>query len=610
MKISIFDPFNQDIGIKLLFPEADYFIYTTYPSTINDRVQSYQYYNIDVKRDLSLINDKNYEKLFIILSTYDMVEDTPYFNTDVKNIFSKIEDIINNNNFTQVCLFDNYDFDYDPNLYIKNSKINYFFKRNYNKNKIYNDNVIPFPFIMFGNISIIEKLDREIVSEHEYFKEKNNRIFFTGSLDNNGENRDRFLMYNLIRDYIFNPGYLNYHDFLNTTRNSKYSLDLNGAGDPNKRTFEILMSGSLKLSQYNELKWPFENRDDFSDETIFKNEEEFKQNINLLENNDEIYKKCLENQYNIVKKYFNKEWIRSYITNKLDIKKKILFIKSYSHHKNVNFILKSKKINFTIINSINELHLYDLNSYDLIYSPCESIDVSKYPDSKFLFGPQFSVFPDNKLEIITNNNSSYNLLSNWVINIWSKSLYCNNLNLLTLPFGIETDKFINNKPINDRNEVIVYFKHRSPEDLNLIIQFLQKKNIHYSLFSYDERYDENKYIECLNNAKYGIWVDAHESQGFALQEALSCDVPLLVWCVKSMNQEYGSNYDDLPATTIPYWSESCGEVFYSFYEFEETFNKLNSNIHSYKPREFILNNLSIDQCENKLINFINNIHIK
>lgn len=184
------------------------------------------------------------------------------------------------------------------------------------------------------------------------------------------------------------------------------------------------------------------------------------------------------------------------------------------------------------------------------------------------------------------------------------------MNLLTLPFGIETDKFINNKPINDRNEVIVYFKHRSPEDLNLIIQFLQKKNIHYSLFSYDERYDENKYIECLNNAKYGIWVDAHESQGFALQEALSCDVPLLVWCVKSMNQEYGSNYDDLPATTIPYWSESCGEVFYSFYEFEETFNKLNSNIHSYKPREFILNNLSIDQCENKLINFINNIHIK
>ena len=42
-------------------------------------------------------------------------------------------------------------------------------------------NVVPFPFIMFGEKSLIEKCDNELVNEVDYFKEKNNRIFFTGA---------------------------------------------------------------------------------------------------------------------------------------------------------------------------------------------------------------------------------------------------------------------------------------------------------------------------------------------------------------------------------------------------------------------------------------------
>ena len=56
--------------------------------------------------------------------------------------------------------------------------------------------------------------------------------------------------------------------------------------------------------------------------------------------------------------------------------------------------------------------------------------------------------------------------------------------------------------------------------------------------SYINKYNETDYINYLKECKYGIWVDAHESQGFALEEALSLDVPLLVWNIKSLNQEY------------------------------------------------------------------------
>jgi glycosyltransferase involved in cell wall biosynthesis len=137
--------------------------------------------------------------------------------------------------------------------------------------------------------------------------------------------------------------------------------------------------------------------------------------------------------------------------------------------------------------------------------------------------------------------------------------------------------------------------------------FLKSKSIEYFVFSYDTKYNENTYIEYLKNSKYGIWVGRHESQGFALEEALSCDIPLLVWNVKSMNEEYRQNYEDIPATVIPYWNERCGEYFYNIQELEETFNKFISKIETYRPREYILENLSMELCEKKFIDIIENI---
>jgi hypothetical protein len=289
---------------------------------------------------------------------------------------------------------------------------------------------------------------------------------------------------------------------------------------------------------------------------------------------------------------------------------KILFIKSHIHHKNLHFILQCKQISFYIIDSINQLSSLDLTEFDCVYSPCHPIDVSNYPTAKFIFGPQFSIFPTDLLNQIKGNNSVYNLLSDWVVDIWSKSSFTHNLKLITLPFGVDTDKFINIKPVEQRENVLVYFKHRNKNDLLFVKKFLNLYNVKYTLFSYDDRYNEDEFVTFLQNAKYGIWIDAHESQGFALQETLSCDVPLLVWNINSMSQEYGSSYDiHLQATTIPYWNHTCGEYFYHVNELEDKFNLFLSKLNSYKPREFIINNLSVEVCENKLIELVNNLKI-
>jgi len=318
MKIAIIDGVNQDIGLKILFPEAeaDYFI----NNTEVDKTESLKKYNIIPQYDWSTVNDKNYDYLFIIISLYDAKLGTKFFKQNIYDILNRENEIINNNNFKKIFVFDNYDYDYDPNEIWKNEKISFFFKRNYNKKKVYGQNVIPFPFIMFGDVSLIEKCDTEMVSKEQYFENKINRVFFSGTLFNHqdaqyGFFRNRNIIYSQICNTVYNRGHLNYLNFINEIRNSKFSLDLLGVGEPNKRTFEILLSGSLLLSEKNELKWPFE--EEFCEETIFSNKDEYLSLLNLLNNNSNIYEKCLEQQYKIANQYFNIKWVKEYILNKI-----------------------------------------------------------------------------------------------------------------------------------------------------------------------------------------------------------------------------------------------------------------------------------------------------
>jgi hypothetical protein len=314
MKIAIIDGLNQDMGLKILFPEADYFI-----SKIEfDKTTSLQNYNIEMKTNWSIINDKNYDYLFIIIALYNAKKGTTHYSQEIFDILQKELIIINNNNFKKVFIFDNYDYDYDPNTILQNNKINLFFKRHYNKNKYYQKNVIPFPFIMYGPISMIEKIDSKfpIISNEN----KLNRVFWSGSLFCHIDKDypcivDRRLIYSQIISYnnngIFNPGMLPYHIFLSEMNKSKFSLDLLGVGYPNKRTFEILTTNSLLIAENNDVLWPFPEQ--FSEETIFKNPTDYIEKLNKLAQNNELYIKCLANQQNIVDKYFNIIWIRNYI---------------------------------------------------------------------------------------------------------------------------------------------------------------------------------------------------------------------------------------------------------------------------------------------------------
>lgn len=274
-----------------------------------------------------------------------------------------------------------------------------------------------------------------------------------------------------------------------------------------------------------------------------------------------------------------------------------IFAYSYGHPKNKNAILKYKNIKF--VNNIDEA--------DIIYDPGYPREMV-YVNKLYMFGPHFSNFPERKIEFLVNNKQTnwfYIQPSNWIREIWVNKLNALSTKINIVPFGVDTYKFTDSKSINNKNKVMVYTKLRKPDEVKSITDFLEKNKINYYLIDYIKGYSEDDFINLLQDTKYSIIVDAHESQGFAVLEILSCNVPCLVWNVTSLNQEYNSGYEDLYATTIPYWDSQCGEYFYDFKDFEETYYKFINNIKNYTPRKFILENLSMDICEQILIDAIN-----
>lgn len=231
----------------------------------------------------------------------------------------------------------------------------------------------------------------------------------------------------------------------------------------------------------------------------------------------------------------------------------------------------------------------------------EDIDIydKRFSNKLILLGPHFSVFPTDyikSLDSSVNGNIAFNLLSKWNIERWRKDLgEAHPLHLVAMPFPVDTEKFKPN--VCNKTSVMIYTKRRSHNDYQFIIDYMNTKGYNTNVFNYESRYTEADYIDALQTASFGIWIGCHESQGFALEEALSCGVPLLVFNVKYMNQEVGqesnASYFEQAATTISYWDNRCGEFFHEKHEF---FNKLDIftrrlQSNEYNPREFILENL-------------------
>ena len=235
---------------------------------------------------------------------------------------------------------------------------------------------------------------------------------------------------------------------------------------------------------------------------------------------------------------------------------------------------------------------------------------------RVMYGPHFFVFPEGDANGISGTAESrsafYNVLSPWneIVHLY----FCPfpKIPFKPVPFAINVDRF-SPAPASENIErtiFLLYIKERDPVQVKQFERMLKNKRVFYTKVSYDA-YQEDMYITLLRRSKGMFVIGRHESQGFAFQEAMSCDVPLMVWDVTSMHQEHNGNgfsyteyeNDPLLASSVPYWDSRCGEIFTDPDKFEETYQTFTNGLRDgkYKPREYIMETLSPSVCAKRMI---------
>lgn len=273
-----------------------------------------------------------------------------------------------------------------------------------------------------------------------------------------------------------------------------------------------------------------------------------------------------------------------------------------------------------IANKVEHTICEDLRLLDETYTIALSLTLFFPPESfppncKVIYGPHFFIFPDDTNHPLHKYNYNpkmffYNTLTPWISTIFKKIAPHLSVTLISCPFGVNTSE-IQIVP-KSREKILIYYKNRHPSCLEFVKQFLGSRNLDYVVFTYGT-YMEPDFKAQLQNTKFVIWIGRHESQGFAFQETLASNVPILLWDVHSCYDEYSNGYQfesyrptglELTATVANVWTPECGVRFYEAGEFESAFHEIVKNLDSYRPRICIEETLSLEATYKNLLHLI------
>ena len=261
--------------------------------------------------------------------------------------------------------------------------------------------------------------------------------------------------------------------------------------------------------------------------------------------------------------------------------------------KNLLMSLDQEKIEYAI-NEEKYEHNFLLQYNDIAHEKHSKIELDTC-----IIGPQVWLF-DTYGQFLIEHQDYYKKMiapSQWV-----KDKFINKFNLpenkiSVWPVGIET--FNNKRDVT--YDCLIYFKRREQKELDAVKQFLDNKNLTYKMVQYGE-YGEEGFKMIVNQARFCFLINGTESQGIAVQEIMSMGVPIIAWDIKEWLDQ-GEAYR-VPATSIPYWDERCGEVFFNIDELDVTFSKFYAKLDEYNPKAFIKDNLSFECSVKTLLDIL------
>ncbi len=227
--------------------------------------------------------------------------------------------------------------------------------------------------------------------------------------------------------------------------------------------------------------------------------------------------------------------------------------------------------------------------------------IKKLPtEIKVAIGPNLFVKPSQVPKGLDLSRAVYLQPSRWTADFWQKFGF-NGCPVDVWPTGIDTTEF--SPALGDKSFVLVYFKQRSAAELEFVKQELVSRGLHHKVVQYP-KYRESEYKKMLAQARYMIWLGGQESQGLALLEGLSCNIPMLVCDVGRIGDSVVSKKNTglftgeesvFPATSAEYFDSRCGIKIKQLKELPSALDRMEKEWKAFNPREYILQSLSLEK---------------
>src|SRR5271165_4106439 len=193
-------------------------------------------------------------------------------------------------------------------------------------------------------------------------------------------------------------------------------------------------------------------------------------------------------------------------------------------------------------------------------------------------------------------NASYIVLCEWMRDLYARwydrdrlFLWFGGINVADWPQG-RTERDI---------DVLVYDKIRwnretlVPTFREPVLDELRRRGLNFQIVSYG-KYTLGAYKKLLARSRSMLFLCEHETQGMAYQEALASNVPVLAWDQGFWLDPNRSKWepDPVPATSVPYFSDACGERFTGLDDFPATLERFLAKMPAYAPRRWVDSHLS------------------
>ena len=234
---------------------------------------------------------------------------------------------------------------------------------------------------------------------------------------------------------------------------------------------------------------------------------------------------------------------------------------------------------------------------------CQAIDLKKRGRIQKLFaGPNLVIDPSDEREILNSSAIDGHIVpSDWVHDFYIAEIPALRGKCTTWPAGVDINDWVPDQSAKTKKNVLIYDKLDHNQPIRDYQKFLAGRGWDSSIIRYGS-YEKELYKNMLRKSELALFFSPSESQGLALSECWSSNIPSLVW-----NQGWAllkNKRKRIPASSAPYLNSHLGYFFSDLTSFDEVFQKWEMNRDSFHPRQWVCSHLSNESCAKNLLKIL------